>query len=320
MAQMSAIGSGGILRVSYISKCPHLTYGRIGSQFAYQCCDQWLNQSHTHKLDDKIYAVKRVQFKDFSEEKKQNAVKEVKSLAKMESEFVVKYYNSWLESNHLYIQMQFCLQNLRSLLKDKPIVFQRQPEDQMNAIEYFISCEIFKELLECVQYLHKSNPPVIHRDLKPANVLIDHNFSFNRCVKLCDFGLATDHNIDRQTASRYGHTLGVGTLRYSSPEVYHYKQYNHKTDIYSLALIAEEIYSIDPQNSHSSQAIETEFNIYYTLQSMQSSPDYKQRPECREVLAKHNEWSIDKTSFDAEKGNSMGKCDYIECNYSYIVL
>ncbi|CAG2106531.1 unnamed protein product [Medioppia subpectinata] len=237
---------------------------------------------------------------NLSEEKKQKVVKEVKSLAKMESEFVVKYYNSWLESNHLYIQMQFCLQNLRSLLKDKPIVFQRQPEDQMNAIEYFISCEIFKELLECVQYLHESNPPVIHRDLKPENVLIDHNFSFNRCVKLCGFGLATDHNIDRQTASRYGHTLGVGTKTYMSPEVYHYKQYNHKTDIYSLALIAEEIYSIDPQISHSSQAIETEFNKYYdnlyqTLQSMQSSPDHKLRPECREVLAKHNEWSIDKT-------------------------
>ncbi|CAG2101137.1 unnamed protein product, partial [Medioppia subpectinata] len=117
----------------------------------------------------------------------------------------------------------------------------------MNAIEYFMSCEIFRELLECVQYLHESNPVVIHRDLKPENILIDHNFSFNRFIKLCDFGLATDHDIDRQTASRYDHTLGVGTKTYMSPEVYHYKQYNHKTDIYSLALIAEEIYSIDPQ-------------------------------------------------------------------------
>ncbi|CAG2106530.1 unnamed protein product [Medioppia subpectinata] len=270
--EMSAIGSGG-----------------FGTVFKVK-----------HRLDDKIYAVKRVQFGGFSEEKKQKVIKEVKSLAKMESEFVIKYYNSWLESNHLYIQMQFCPQSLRSLLKDKPIVFQRQPEDQMNAIEYFISCEIFRELLECVQYLHESNPVVIHRDLKPENILIDYNFSFNRFVKLCDFGLATEHNTDRQTASRYGHTLGVGTKTYMSPEVYHYKQYNHKTDIYSLALIAEEIYSIDPQNSLSSQAIETEFNKYYnnlyqTLQSMQSSPDYQQRPECRVVLAKHSEWSIDKT-------------------------
>ncbi|CAG2117929.1 unnamed protein product, partial [Medioppia subpectinata] len=170
----------------------------------------------------------------------------------------------------------------------KPIVFERQPEEKIN------------KLLECVQYLHESVPPVIHRDLKPDNILLEHNIKFNRFIKLCDFGLATDHDIDRQTASRYDHTLGVGTKTYTSPEVYHYKPYNHKTDIYSLALIAEEIYSIDPQLLHSCQAIEPEFNKYYanlyqTLQSMQSSPDYKQRPDCREVLAKHNELFIDKT-------------------------
>ncbi|CAG2100146.1 unnamed protein product [Medioppia subpectinata] len=224
-----------------------------------------------HRLDDKIYAIKRVQFGDFSEEKKQNILKEVKSLSKLDSEYVVKYYHSWLESNHLFIQMEFCSQSLKSLLEVKPIVFERQPEDKINSVfEYYISCEIFKEILECVQYLHESDPIVIHRDLKPDNILLEHNTRFNRFIKLCDFGLATDHNINRQTASRYDHTL----------------------DIYSLALIAEEIYSIDPQLLHSCQAIESEFNKYYnnlyqTLQSMQSSPDYKQRPDCREISKLH---------------------------------
>ncbi|CAG2107295.1 unnamed protein product [Medioppia subpectinata] len=169
--------------------------------------------------------------------------------------------------------MEYCSQSLRSLLADKAIVFERQPKYHMN---------------------------IIHRDLKPENILIERNLKSNRCVKLCDFGLATDHDVDRQTASRYDHTLGVGTLRYISPEVLYRKQYNHKIDIFSLALIAEKIYSIDPQNSYSFQAIESEFNkcyvnLYQTLQSMMSSPDYNQRPECREVLAKQNEWSIDKT-------------------------
>ncbi|CAG2112707.1 unnamed protein product, partial [Medioppia subpectinata] len=253
-----------------------------------------------HRLDDKIYAVKRVQFGDFSKEKKQKILKEVKSLAKLDSEYVVKYYHSWLESNHLFIQMEFCSQNLKSVLKDKPIVFERQPEDHMNNLfEFFISCEILKEILECVQYLHESKPPVIHRDLKPENILIDPNIRSNRCVKLCDFGLATDHNIDEHTASRYGHTEGVGTRRYIAPEVYAGK-YNHKSDIYSLSIIGEQLFSINLQSSQSFKAKESEFKehmlcLYQTLLAMMSTPNWRQRPECRQMLAKHNEWSIDKT-------------------------
>ncbi|CAG2108053.1 unnamed protein product, partial [Medioppia subpectinata] len=217
--EMSAIGSGG-----------------FGTVFKVK-----------HRLDNKIYAVKKVQFGDFSEEKKQKIFKEVKSLAKLHSDFVVKYYYSWLESNHLYIQMEFCSQSLRSLLKDKHIVFEKQQEDQINLFEYFISCEIFKEILESVQYLHESVPPVIHRDLKPDNILIDLNFTSNRFVKLCDFGLATDHDTDRHTASRYGHTSGVGTIKYMSPEVIHCREYNHKSDIYSLCIIGEELFGINLQ-------------------------------------------------------------------------
>ncbi|CAG2106395.1 unnamed protein product [Medioppia subpectinata] len=234
------------------------------------------------------------------EEKKLKVLKEVKSLAKLNSEFVVKYYNSWLESNHLYIQMEFCPQSLRSLLTDKPNVFKRQTDDQMNSVfEYFISCEIFKEILECVQYLHESDPPVIHRDLKPDNILITSNIKSNRFIKLCDFGLATDHNIDRHTDSRYNHSI-VGTIKYMSPEVHLGKQYNHKSDIYSLYVIGEELFGIDLQESETYVAKESVFTasiqcLYQTLLAMMSTPNWRQRPECREVLAKRNEWSIDWT-------------------------
>jgi serine/threonine protein kinase len=40
----------------------------------------------------------------------------------------------------------------------------------MTIFEYNFSSELFKEILECVNYLHKQN--IIHRDLKPENILI----------------------------------------------------------------------------------------------------------------------------------------------------
>ncbi|CAG2106347.1 unnamed protein product [Medioppia subpectinata] len=192
-----------------------------------------------HRLDDKIYAVKRVQFGGYSEEKKYKIVNEVKSLTTLNSKFVVKYYNSWFEFNQLYIQMEFCSQNLKTLLKDKPIVFGRQPEDPINSFfEYFISCEIFKEMLECVQYLHESKPPIIHRNLKLVNILIERNVRCNRFVKLSDFGLDTYYDMDD-----IKQLTGVGRNIYMAPELFSGGQYNHKADIYALSQVGQQLFS-----------------------------------------------------------------------------
>ncbi|CAG2108430.1 unnamed protein product [Medioppia subpectinata] len=165
------------------------------------------------------------------EEKKQKVITEVKILSKMNSDFVVKYYNSWSEGKHVFIHMEYCCQTLATVIKDKAIVFGRQSSEAMNLYEYFISCEILRELLQCLQYIHDLNPPVIHRDLKPANVLIVNNTNNNRFIKLCDFGVAVEHNMVSMS-----HTSSVGTSQYMAPEVFQ-SRYTTKVDIYSLALL-----------------------------------------------------------------------------------
>ncbi|CAG2118083.1 unnamed protein product, partial [Medioppia subpectinata] len=127
----------------------------------------------------------------------------------------------------------------------------------------------------------------------------------NRCVKLCDFGLATEHDINRETTYRYEHSF-VGTFAYMAPEVTSRSKYNHKSDIYSLSLIGQQLCAIDLQDSESFDTKESVFKtsilcLYQTLQSMMSSPNWRQRPECRQVLAKYNEWSIDKSVVTNDK-------------------
>ncbi|CAG2165323.1 unnamed protein product, partial [Oppiella nova] len=175
---------------------------------------------------------------------KNQVLREVESLIKVRSEYVVKYYNSWSEGKHLYIQMEYCSQNLKNILEVKAHVFDRQPGDPMNCYEYLISCEIFREILQCVQYLHELNPQIIHRDLKPDNILIVKDVGNGRFVKLCDFGLATVHDKDINYNTCGKHTTGVGTIKYQAPEIGHGTPYGHKADIYSLALIGGEIFDL----------------------------------------------------------------------------
>ncbi|CAG2115090.1 unnamed protein product, partial [Medioppia subpectinata] len=278
--EMSAIGSGGF---GTVFKVKHKL-------------DDKIYAVKRHKLDDKIYAVKRVQFG----ENKDKYLKEVKCLAKLNSEYVVQYYNSWLDgnTNELYIQMEYCPQNLRSVLDDKSLTFiKKSSVESMNPFEYYISCEIFKQILESVQYLHESNPPVIHRDLKPDNILIDPNIRSNRIIKLCDFGLATEHNINGHNTSRYGHTSGVGTIAYMAPEVLSGGVYNHLSDIYSLSIIGQKLLGIDLLASQTFEAKDSVIKkpihcLYKILEKMMSTPRWRQRPECREVLATHNECGL----------------------------
>ncbi|CAG2178317.1 unnamed protein product [Oppiella nova] len=157
-----------------------------------------------YRVKDKsntISAVKRVIFELIEDNDKQKVYREVKSLVKVESEYVVQYINSWRETDCLYIQMEWCSESLSNILKLKALVFDRNlGEEPMDLYEYYISCEIFREILECVQYLHELNPQIIHMDLKPDNILITIH----------------DKRVHFRTANK--HTSGVGTQRYIAPE------------------------------------------------------------------------------------------------------
>jgi len=176
---------------------------------------------------------------DLPEKDKQNVLNETQSLVKLRSEYVIQYYYSWIECNCLYFQMELCFDNLTNFLETKKLLF----NELITKFDCYISLVMFRELTECVQYLHESVPQIIHRDLKPDNVLI----SMDGRIKLCDFGLAKEvANTDWYRMSKTKHTADVGDLLYQAPEVNSYPiDYNHLIDIYSLSLIGSQIFGFD---------------------------------------------------------------------------
>ncbi len=77
-------------------------------------------------------------------------------------------------------------------------------------------------LLDILDFVHSSDPPVIHRDIKPQNIMLDES----GMLYLVDFGLAVTMEMKREYTR-------VGTYDYASPE--HYTgSFDLTSDIYSL--------------------------------------------------------------------------------------
>ena len=169
-------------------------------------------------------------------------IKEVKYLKKLKNDYIVECITSWMESHKcICIQMEFCEYDLQKIINMKNTF-----DPSLNAINYYISCELFREILECVEYLHSYKPdPIIHRDLKPENILISLKSNiFGRFVKLCDFGIAVDHKIQTysQTQRSLTHTA-IGTPGYMAPEVLGGLRYNSKADVYSIGMISQHLFN-----------------------------------------------------------------------------
>ena len=156
-------------------------------------------------------------------------------MPKISTDFVVKISNSWIERKGIaYIQMELCLGNLRAIIDSKAEAFGRQTNARLDSFEYFICCEILREVTQSLNCLHSLRPPIIHSNLKPENILLIDGKN-GRSFKLCDFGLLTDQSSSPERKSN----------KYMSPELIIGEKESQKSDVYSLAVIANELFDFN---------------------------------------------------------------------------
>ncbi|KXZ42056.1 hypothetical protein GPECTOR_214g438 [Gonium pectorale] len=193
------------------------------------------------RTDGRVFALKQVDLSRIKERvERAMAVDEARMLAQLTHPHVVRYYDSFIDSeNRLNILMEFAAKgNLRTLLKSykgKPM-----PEDAV--------WRVLVQSLLGLGYLHSKK--IIHRDIKSANLFIDSSNN----IKIGDLGIARALS----ATSNFAHTR-LGTPYYLAPELCEDKPYNTKTDIWALGIVMYECcmgcYPFDVENNNEAALI-----------------------------------------------------------------
>jgi len=127
--------------------------------------------------------------------------------------------------------------------------------DQYHPIPSRLLLRFAEQLLRGVSNLHKAD--ILHRDLKPENVMITSTFD----VKIMDFGVVRPIYDSSITPEE----MFLGTTRNSSPEMLFGKEYDKRTDLYSVGTIfyallhGEQLFADVKQRAQLSKLVESEY-------------------------------------------------------------
>ena len=116
-----------------------------------------------HKSNDNIYALKKLPIKHMKVRHQREALQEMLLLKKLSHPNIIKYYASFIESDCLYILMEFGAGgDLHAMLKKMRSQKHYLPEKEIWRYAYEISSGL--------GYLHCHN--IIHRDIKCLNIFL----------------------------------------------------------------------------------------------------------------------------------------------------
>ena len=189
---------------------------------------------------NKLYILKQIPYSEPNLEettkKVQSAKNEALILSKLSCKYIVKYYDSFVDSdNNLNIIMEYCDSGdlnsfICNLKKENKYLTEKE-------IWHF-----FIQISLGLAYIHSKN--ILHRDLKPMNIFLTNKNQ----IKIGDLGVA------KLLSSNANASTCIGTPYYLSPEICKEKPYNSKGDVWALGCILYELCTFNKPFSASNPA------------------------------------------------------------------
>jgi len=176
-----------------------------------------------NRIDKNEYAIKET-FRSFTGKNKVYGLNETQALASLtafeDNTNVVRYFNSWIEDDRLYLVMEFCPSSLKEERKQKG----KMTETAVR--------KVLRDVCLGLAYLHRHS--IAHLDIKPENILISKSMKY----KIGDMGQS-------RIVKRAG-DIEEGDSRYVAPELLNCDDCEDeidlkKCDIFSLGMTAFEL-------------------------------------------------------------------------------
>ena len=179
------------------------------------------------KIDNQVYALKKVQILNLSEKQKMSSLNEIRVLASIKSKYVVNYKEAFLDEKDstLCLVMEYA---------DRGDLAKRIQEQKKKG-KYFNEKDIWRVFIQLVKGLKSLHDlEILHRDIKSSNIFL---FS-DGTAKLGDL------NVCKILSNNVLGRTQAGTPSYAAPEVWMEKPYGLKSDIWSLGCVLYEIISL----------------------------------------------------------------------------
>jgi serine/threonine-protein kinase len=167
---------------------------------------------------DRTVAIKVIRKNEFTDDEQQEALdrfkREAQAAGKLSHANIVMVYEYGEEEDIAYIAMEYVKgQTLHEIITDNSLTIKQ--------IRNFMV-----QLLDGLDYAHTHH--VTHRDIKPANLVYTNEGQ----IKIMDFGIA---RVESSTLTQVGTIMG--TPAYMAPELFTGEKVDHRTDLFSAAVI-----------------------------------------------------------------------------------
>jgi serine/threonine-protein kinase len=143
--------------------------------------------------------------------------REARSLAGLQHENIIHVYDFHRDRSAFFIVMEYVQGiDLFDLL------------ERCGRLPFDVAAVIAMQVARALDYVHYRS--IVHRDIKPANIMISRQGG----VKLMDFGIARDHNYEKDLTQT---GTGIGTPSYMSPEQILGDRLDARSDLFSLGIV-----------------------------------------------------------------------------------